>query len=42
MMITGCFGLLAATADVMPNLAEPIRVSLFQEHGSGAAPWDSD
>ncbi len=42
MMITGCFGLLAATADVMPNLAEPIRNSLYHQSGSGIAPWDSD
>jgi len=40
MMIAGCFGLLAATADVLPELAEPIRASLRGEGGSGAAPWD--
>ena len=39
MMITGCFGLLAAVADVIPDLAGPIHSSL---HGrsSGTAPWD--
>jgi uncharacterized protein (DUF1786 family) len=37
MMITGCFGLLAATADVMPELAEPIRASLYN-----LAPWDEN
>jgi len=42
MMITGCFGLLAATADVMPELADPIRASLHHAEGSGIAPWDSD
>jgi uncharacterized protein (DUF1786 family) len=42
MMITGCFGLLAATADVIPELAEPIRVSLKQGTRKGTAPWDSD
>ena len=42
MMITGCFGLLAATADVMPELAEPIRASLYHTGGSGVAPWDSN
>jgi len=42
MMITGCFGLLAATADVMPELADPIRASLYRTEGSGIAPWDSD
>ncbi len=28
MMIAGCFGLLAAVADVLPELGEPIRLSL--------------
>lgn len=39
MMIAGCFGLLAAVADVLPELGEPIRRSL-NGAGSGAAPWD--
>lgn len=38
MMIAGCFGLLAATADVLPDLAEPIHRSL--RGGRGVAPWD--
>jgi uncharacterized protein (DUF1786 family) len=42
MMITGCFGLLAATADVMPELAELIQASLYRQSGKGAAPWDAD
>jgi uncharacterized protein (DUF1786 family) len=42
MMISGCFGLLAATADVMPELASPIRTSLYHAEGSGAAPWETD
>jgi hypothetical protein len=42
MMITGCFGLLAATADVMPELAEPIQASLYKSSAKGAAPWDVD
>jgi uncharacterized protein (DUF1786 family) len=42
MMITGCFGLLAATADVLPELGEVIRASLGKEGGTGAAPWDVD
>lgn len=42
MMIAGCFGLLAATAEVMPNLAEAIRGSLRGERGRGVAPWDVD
>jgi uncharacterized protein (DUF1786 family) len=42
MMITGCFGLLAATADVMPVLSGPIHASLHSAVGAGAAPWDVD
>jgi uncharacterized protein (DUF1786 family) len=42
MMITGCFGLLAATADVLPELAEPIRASLHRVTGVAPAPWDTD
>ncbi|MBN2547612.1 MAG: DUF1786 domain-containing protein [Anaerolineales bacterium] len=40
MMIAGCFGLLAAAADVLPELHEPVRRSLDRSGGSGAAPWD--
>jgi len=40
MMIAGCFGLLAATAEVMPELAESITGSLSGGHGRGVAPWD--
>ncbi len=40
MMITGCFGLLSATADILPELADPIRTSLSQVGDSGIAPWD--
>jgi uncharacterized protein (DUF1786 family) len=40
MMITGCFGLLAAVADIFPELAEPIQVSLSQQENSAIAPWD--
>src|SRR4030042_5660266 len=42
MMITGCFGLFAATADVMPDLAALIGASLYHTDGRGVAPWDSD
>ena len=41
MMITGCFGLLAATAEVLPDLAEAIHGSLRGESGRGVTPWDS-
>jgi uncharacterized protein (DUF1786 family) len=40
MMITGCFGLLAAVADLMPELADPIRSSLTYSQDNGIAPWD--
>jgi hypothetical protein len=42
MMIAGCFGLLAAAADVMPELAGPILTSLHGSDRSGVAPWDTD
>jgi uncharacterized protein (DUF1786 family) len=41
MMIAGCFGLLAATAEVLPDLAETIHGSLRGGHGHGVAPWDN-
>jgi hypothetical protein len=40
MMISGCFGLLAATADALPELGEPIRASLRGAGGSGTPPWE--
>jgi uncharacterized protein (DUF1786 family) len=40
MMITGCFGMLAAVADVLPDLADPIRTSLSGVGGSGTPPWE--
>lgn len=41
MMLAGNFGLLAAAADLLPNLTEPLRQSLS---GSvqGTAPWDTE
>ncbi|MGD2156686.1 MAG: DUF1786 domain-containing protein [Anaerolineales bacterium] len=41
MMISGCFGLLAAVVDVLPELGEPIRASLRGEGGSGTPPWEA-
>jgi uncharacterized protein (DUF1786 family) len=41
MMIAGCFGLLAATAEVLPNLSETIYGSLRGERGHGVTPWDA-
>lgn len=42
MMIVGCVGLLAAVADRLPKLKEPILASLRGEGGSGTPPWDVD
>ena len=41
MMIAGCFGLLAATAELLPDLSETIYRSLTGEGGRGIAPWDT-
>lgn len=41
MMIAGCFGLLAGTADLMPDLTETIYRSLRGWRGHGVAPWDN-
>ena len=41
MMIAGCFGLLAAVAEEMPELAEPILGSLRGGRRRGIAPWDA-
>ncbi len=40
MMIAGCFGLLAATADVLPSVREAVRDSLYGQAGRATAPWD--
>ncbi|MEN4099428.1 MAG: DUF1786 domain-containing protein [Anaerolineaceae bacterium] len=42
MMITGCFGLLAATADLLPETREEICSSLARRGGSGTPPWEVD
>jgi uncharacterized protein (DUF1786 family) len=41
-MIAGCFGLLAAVADVLPDLAGPLRESLTGAGGAGTPPWEVD
>jgi uncharacterized protein (DUF1786 family) len=41
MMIAGCFGLLAATAEILPNVTEPVIGSLRSGHGRGVTPWDA-
>jgi uncharacterized protein (DUF1786 family) len=40
MMIAGCFGLLAAVADLLPEMGEPVRASLAGAGGSGTPPWE--
>jgi uncharacterized protein (DUF1786 family) len=42
MMLTGCFGLLAAAADKLPLIGEQIRNSLYPElsSDSGTPPWE--
>ncbi len=41
MMIAGCFGLLAATAEILPNVTESVNGALRSGHGRGVAPWDN-
>jgi len=40
MMLAGCFGLLASTAELLPNLTEPIIASMKGYGGSGTPPWE--
>ncbi len=42
MMIAGCFGMLAAVADLIPEFRDPIQASLQGAGGSGTPPWDVD
>ena len=42
MMIGGCFGLLAAAADVLPSVRDQVRASLYGGAGRATAPWDVD
>ncbi len=41
MMLTGCFGLLSACADLLPELAERIQAALDGKHTS-VAPWEAE
>lgn len=41
MMLAGCFGLLAATGDILPELREMIYASLNGKGRRGVAPWDN-
>lgn len=40
MMISGCFGMLSAVADILPGLADPIRASMNGAGGAGTPPWE--
>jgi hypothetical protein len=40
MMLSGCFGLLAATADVLPDLADTIRRAMSSSGSIDMTPWD--
>ena len=42
MMIAGCFGLLAATADLLPEIGVGIRSMLAHGKQNGPSPWDGD
>jgi uncharacterized protein (DUF1786 family) len=42
MMITGCFGLLAATGELLPEFREPIQASLVGGEGYGKPPWENE
>ena len=40
MMLSGCFGLLAATADLLPEYQAEIHSSLSGKGGTGTPPWE--
>ncbi len=42
MMMSGCFGLLAATAERIPELGEEIDAALRSTAGRGIPPWEAD
>ncbi len=41
MMIAGCFGLLAAAAEILPDLTEAVSRSM-KEAGAGRPPWENE
>jgi len=41
MMLAGCFGLLAATAELLPQLGDQIRAGMSESRPNSAAPWDA-
>lgn len=40
MMVTGCYGLLAAAADLLPEHAETIKTALHNPNGVQVSPWE--
>ena len=40
MMIAGCFGMLSATADLLPDISAEIEASLNGAGGAGTPPWE--
>ena len=42
MMICGCFGLLAATADLLPTIRTTVMDSLLEAERNARAPWDQE
>jgi len=40
MMIAGCFGLLAAVGEILPETRETVRASLSGSGGAGTPPWE--
>jgi uncharacterized protein (DUF1786 family) len=42
MMLAGCFGLLAAVAELLPELGDQIRSSMRDPGANAVAPWDVD
>jgi uncharacterized protein (DUF1786 family) len=42
MMLAGCFGLLAAAADLLPDLRDQVWSSLNASANSGSPPWEID
>jgi uncharacterized protein (DUF1786 family) len=42
MMIAGCFGLLSATTELLPELGDTIRASLHASGSHGKSPWDTN
>ncbi|MBT3322233.1 MAG: DUF1786 domain-containing protein [Anaerolineae bacterium] len=40
MMIAGCFGMLSAASDLLPNLAREVQESLKGAGGAGTPPWE--